>query len=202
MAIYSKRVPCVSVSLQILVRDSLRRTTMALYLALAEHEDVSRSRPTRSRSIISRPTSRSSCHWRICHDPIRPALNMPATGLRMKSGRRTQPSKQRNMGREMTILTPNEKSFLDEFLHEATTSPFTGPATKAIHQIGVEYGDLSDLAWAFEQENPRTSIELGHAAAVAPPRPWANRESALRRNMEIHRIWDQQRKPMGTPQTS
>jgi hypothetical protein len=120
----------------------------------------------------------------------------------MKSGRQAQSSKQRNMGREMTILTPNEKSFLDVFLHEATTSPFTGRATKALHQIGVEYGDLSYIAWAFEQENPRTSVEWGHAAAVAPPLPWANRESALRRNMEIHHIWEQQRKPAGTPQAS
>jgi hypothetical protein len=120
----------------------------------------------------------------------------------MKFGRRTQTSKQRNGGREMTILTPNEKLFLDVFLHEATTPPFTGPATKALHQIGVEYGDLSYLAWAFEQEIPRTSVEWGHAAAVAPPLPWANRESALRRNVEIHRIWDQHRKPVGTPRVS
>jgi hypothetical protein len=39
----------------------------------------------------------------------------------------------------MTILTPEEKEFLDVFLHEATTSPFfNGPATKALYAIGVE----------------------------------------------------------------
>jgi hypothetical protein len=43
----------------------------------------------------------------------------------------------------MKILTPEEKLFLDVFLHEATTSPFTGPATKALHLIGVEYSDIS-----------------------------------------------------------
>jgi hypothetical protein len=85
----------------------------------------------------------------------------------------------------MKILTPLEKSFLDVFLHEATTSPFTGPATKALHAIGVEYGDISYLAWAYEQDVPRTSFELGHTADAAPPLPWRNRESALRRNLEI-----------------
>ena len=60
----------------------------------------------------------------------------------------------------MKLLTPEEKLFLDVFLHEATTSPFTGPATNALHQIGVEYGDLSYLAWAYEQEVPRTAAEF------------------------------------------
>jgi hypothetical protein len=102
----------------------------------------------------------------------------------------------------MSIITPQEKSFLDVFLHEATTSPFTGPATKALHQIGVEYGDISYIAWAYEQDVPRTSFEWGHAADVAPSLPWTNRESALRRNMEIQRIWERQRKPVATPKTS
>jgi hypothetical protein len=89
----------------------------------------------------------------------------------------------------MSILTPQEKSFLDVFLHEATTSPFTGPATKALHQIGVEYGDISYIAWAYNQDVPRTSFGWGHATAVVPPLPWTNREAVLRRNQEIQRIW-------------
>jgi hypothetical protein len=124
---------------------------------------------------------------------------MRATGLRKKSGRQTQSSKQRNGGPEMSILTPQEKSFLDVFLHEATTSPFTGPATKALHQIGVEYGDISYIAWAYERDVPRTSYEIGHSADVVPPLPWTNRESVLRGNKEIQRIWEQQRKPLGMP---
>lgn len=99
----------------------------------------------------------------------------------------------------MKILTPQEKAFLDVFLHEATTSPFTGPATAALHQIGVEYGDLSYLAWAYGQEVPRSSFEVGHAAEVAPPLPWPTRESVLRRNQEIQRLWEQEQKPVGTP---
>jgi hypothetical protein len=55
----------------------------------------------------------------------------------------------------MRLLTAEEKPFLDVFLHEATTPPFAGPATKALHDIGVEYGDISYLAWAYGQEAPR-----------------------------------------------
>src|SRR5580700_7024291 len=103
----------------------------------------------------------------------------------------------------MRILTPEEKEFLDVFLHEATTSPFfNGPATKALYAIGVEYRDISYIAWAYEQDVPRASFEWGHAAAVAPPLPWTNRAAALRRNQEIQRIWEQQRKPAGIPRAS
>ncbi len=90
----------------------------------------------------------------------------------------------------MRLLTPEENRFLDIFLYEATTAPFAGSATKALHNCGVEYGDISYIAWAYEQEVPRTGFAVGHAADVAPPLPWANRQSALRRNQEIQRIWE------------
>jgi hypothetical protein len=90
----------------------------------------------------------------------------------------------------MRLLAPEENRFLDVFLHEATTAPFTGPATKALQKSGVEYGDISYIAWAYEQEVPRTGFEVGHAADVLPPLPWPNRQSALRRNQEIQRIWE------------
>jgi hypothetical protein len=103
----------------------------------------------------------------------------------------------------MTILTPQEKEFLDVFLHEATTSPyFNGPATKVLYAIGVEYSDISYIAWAYEQDNPRTSFELGHPAEVAPPLPWATREAVLRRNMEIQHFWEQDRKSVAAPKAS
>jgi hypothetical protein len=95
----------------------------------------------------------------------------------------------------MNMLTPEEKQFLDVFLHEATTSPFTGPATESLSKIGVEYGDLSHIAWAYNQEVSRPSFEWGHSAIVVPPLPWTTRESALRRNQEIQCIKDQERKP-------
>ena len=91
----------------------------------------------------------------------------------------------------MSLLTPEENRFLDVFLHEATTAPFTGPATKALHKNGLEYGDISHIAWAYEQDVPRTGFAVGHAADVVPPLPWPNRQSALRRNQEIQRTWEQ-----------
>lgn len=91
----------------------------------------------------------------------------------------------------MNILTPQEKSFLDVFLYEATTSPFTGPATRALHAIGVEYRDISFIAWAYNHEVPRTNVQWGHPAEVAPPLPWANREDVLHRNQEVRHIWEQ-----------
>jgi hypothetical protein len=103
----------------------------------------------------------------------------------------------------MKILTPEEKEFLDVFLHEATTSPFfNGPATKALYAIGVKYKDISYIAWAYDQDVPRSSFGWGHAAAVAPPLPWSNREAVLRRNEEIQRIWEQQRKPVDAARAS
>jgi hypothetical protein len=47
---------------------------------------------------------------------------------------------------KMRLPTPEEKRFLDVFLLDATTAPFGGPATKALHGIGVEYGDISYIA--------------------------------------------------------
>jgi hypothetical protein len=57
----------------------------------------------------------------------------------------------------MTLLTLEENRFLDVFLHEATTAPFSGMATKA-----------------YEQEVPRSGFAVGHAADIAPPLPWPN----------------------------
>jgi hypothetical protein len=100
----------------------------------------------------------------------------------------------------MPILTPAEKEFLDVFLHEATTFPFfNGPATKALDAIGVEYRDISHIAWAYNREVPRASSEWGHSADEAPLLPWTSREAVLRRNAEIQRIWEQERKPVGMP---
>jgi hypothetical protein len=70
--------------------------------------------------------------------------------------------------REMRLLKPEEDRFLDVVQHEATTAPFSGPATDALHKTGVEYGDISYIAWAYEQEVPRTSHVVGHAADIAP----------------------------------
>jgi hypothetical protein len=91
------------------------------------------------------------------------------------------------------ILTAVERAFLDVFLHEATTSPFTGPATESLHGIGVDYGDISHISWAYGQDVPRKNFEIGHPAAVVPPLPWSDREAALRRDRDIERFWSQMR---------
>lgn len=91
------------------------------------------------------------------------------------------------------LLTTIEKRFLDVFVHEATHSPFTGPATKLLHSIGVEYGDISHVAWAYEQDVPRTSFELGHSAAISPPLPWPNRNAALERDPDLQKRWEDKR---------
>jgi hypothetical protein len=102
----------------------------------------------------------------------------------------------------MSMLTPEEKAFLDVFLHEATTSPFNGPATKAIHGIGVAYSDISHLAWAYNRESPPTIFGWGHAAEVAPPLPWKDREAVLRRDQEVQRFWQEKQKPAGMPRAA
>jgi hypothetical protein len=95
----------------------------------------------------------------------------------------------------MPLLTAAETAFLHVFLHEATTPPFTGPATRALHGIGVEYGDISHIAWAYEQDVPRTTSAVGRAAEVTPLLPWPSRASALERDNELQRAWEQKRQP-------
>jgi len=95
------------------------------------------------------------------------------------------------------MLTPQEKSFRDVFLHEATTPPFAGPATQALHNIYVEYSDLSYTAWAYEHDVPGTSIELGHSADVALPLPWATQESFLRCDTGLQRLWEKGARTFG-----
>lgn len=95
----------------------------------------------------------------------------------------------------MAILTPTEIEFLDVFLYEATTAPFKGPATKALHGIGVYYSDISYINWAYNREVPLVGFGWGHPADVSPPLPWLDRETALRRNQEIEQIWKQHQEP-------
>jgi hypothetical protein len=103
----------------------------------------------------------------------------------------------------MTVLTAAEKEFLDVFLHEGTTAPFfRGPATKALYALGVEYRDISYLAWASNREVPQTNFGWGHAAEAAPPLPWTTREAVLRRNQDIKRLWEQERQAVSAPKAS
>ena len=83
------------------------------------------------------------------------------------------------------ILTREEISFLDVYCHEGTESPFGGPATGAMTNIGVQSGDTLNLQWAYLRDKPPTGPVIGNASAVAPPLPWPDREAVLRRDAEI-----------------
>jgi hypothetical protein len=122
-----------------------------------------------------------------------PGASTPLTGPHKRSFKPTHNNERNKADPEMRLLTPEEKRFLDVLLHEATTPPFTGPATEVLHSRGLEYGDISYVAWAYEQDVPRTGFAVGHAADVVPPFPWSDRQSALRRNEQIQRIWEERR---------
>ncbi len=62
--------------------------------------------------------------------------------------------------------------------------------------------DIACIAWAFEKDVPRTGFEIGHAATIPPPVPWMDRQSAMARNQEIERVWQQMHKPALTPKAS
>ncbi|MGE3804726.1 MAG: hypothetical protein AB7K24_08655 [Gemmataceae bacterium] len=87
------------------------------------------------------------------------------------------------------MLSMSEKCFLGVFLHEASSPPFRGAATDALHAIGVWHDGILSLPWAYEQEVPRTSFHGGHASDVAPVLPWQDRDAALRPNAKIERVW-------------
>jgi hypothetical protein len=100
----------------------------------------------------------------------------------------------------MPILKLQEKDFLDVYLYEATTEPFfRGPASKALFAIGVGYHDISELAWAYQEEVPMTWPGWGRPADVAPLLPWPNREAVRLRNDEIQRIREKRQKLAPAP---
>ena len=143
---------------------------------------------------------RTRCFWHSPPDLVITEELIPfvVKGLRTHGGHQgfqlaTQLQDQPAEVSPAPMLTLEERRFLDVFLHEATTSPFTGPATEALHQLGVAYGDVSFLAWAYHREVSRSGPAWGHAADSAPPLPWSDWDSALHRNEEIRGHWAQER---------
>jgi hypothetical protein len=72
----------------------------------------------------------------------------------------------------MGLLTPEENRFLDVFLREATSPPFTGPATKALHKNGHEYID-----------NSYTSRGLMSRRSPGPASWWGTSPTSRRRSL-------------------
>src|SRR6266568_1912034 len=94
----------------------------------------------------------------------------------------------RSTGNQPMILTREEIAFLDVYCHEGTELPFGGPATDVMTRIGVQSGDTLNIQWAYLRDQPPTGPIVGRASKVAPPLPWANRETVLRRDAEIGAI--------------
>lgn len=84
------------------------------------------------------------------------------------------------------LLTDREREFLAAFIHEATTDPFKGPATKELHRRDIYYTDLSHLMTAYYRERPADQEGFGGKYDPAPPPcPWKDRDTALRRDHEV-----------------
>ena len=83
------------------------------------------------------------------------------------------------------ILTDHEREFLAAFVYEATTDPFKGPASDDLHRRDIYYTDLSHLLSAYYREESRPQQGFaGIHNPTPPPCPWADRETALRRDRE------------------
>jgi hypothetical protein len=83
------------------------------------------------------------------------------------------------------LLTDHEREFLAAFVFEATTDPFKGPATEALHRRDIYYTDLSHLLTAYYWEESLAQEGFGGRCNPAPPPcPWVDRETAMRRDSE------------------
>ena len=92
------------------------------------------------------------------------------------------------------LLTDSEREFLASFIHEATTDPFKGPATKELHRRNIYYTDLSHLLTAYYQESPREQDSPSAKPSAMPPAcPWPDRESAVRRDLDVAAAYGQRR---------
>ena len=81
-------------------------------------------------------------------------------------------------------LTPDERRFLDAFVHEATQGPpFGGPATTDLNQRGIWYHDLSWILTAYQRELSGAGISpTGICNPQPPSSPWENLEQVQRRS--------------------
>ncbi len=86
-------------------------------------------------------------------------------------------------------LTPQELTFLDAYVYEATHGPpFGGPATRDLAQRGVWYSDLSWLLTAYQRELCAAGrIPSGIRNPTPPPSPWENLEQVKVRNQALRR---------------
>jgi hypothetical protein len=97
-----------------------------------------------------------------------PGLSTQTTGARRRpASRRELPSEPR--GTLRCRCSPRKRSHSDVF--PTRPRPHRSPGhTKALHQCGVEYGDISYIAWRMSKR-PRSGFTIGHPADVSPPLP-------------------------------
>src|SRR5438093_9978139 len=84
------------------------------------------------------------------------------------------------------MLIPGEREFFAVFINEATTDPFKGPATEELHRRDIYYTDLHHLLAAYYRESPGDQAGSGsNKVATLPLCPWADRETAARRDQQF-----------------
>jgi hypothetical protein len=83
-------------------------------------------------------------------------------------------------------LTDREREFLSAFISEATTDPFSGPATQELHRRNIYYTDLPHLLTAYYRDGPPGQEGFGGKhTSTPPPCPWGDLETAARRDREV-----------------
>ncbi len=83
-------------------------------------------------------------------------------------------------------LTKEEREFLDAYVFEAMHEPFGGPATTELRGRGLYYADLHGFLVAYHRElTGEGTPPLGKHASNPRACPWADRDTALRRNRAL-----------------
>lgn len=83
-------------------------------------------------------------------------------------------------------LTNHERCFLAAFIYEATTDPFTGPATDDLHCHGIYSSDIPNLRSAYCRENDPDQEGVGGKKNLNPPPcPWPDLKAAICRDHEL-----------------
>jgi len=81
------------------------------------------------------------------------------------------------------MLNPSETVFLAALIYEGSESPFTGPATEALVQLGVWPAQILGLQGAYLKHAPPKDppLPLGTPLPPGATCPWSSAEEVLRR---------------------
>lgn len=81
------------------------------------------------------------------------------------------------------ILNITERTFLRGYLYEGSHAPFSGPATKALRELGVFQSEIPHLLKAAVE--PDEAPPLGEPLPEGIGAPWWDRGEVLRREAEV-----------------